>query len=282
MSTFKSFSFEFSAPRTPLAKEKLKQAHSRLSALSPHYFSVTYGAGGTTREGTREAVLDLLKTGTAIAPHLSFGDDAIDQKKEAIVQALLAEYQAAGVTRLVVLRGDVPSGTGASSQLTHASDLVAFIRQVSGEHFHIDVAAYPEMHPESPSVDLELEHFQRKVDAGADSAITQYFYNADAYFRFVDACHQRGMTLPIVPGIMPLTNYQGITRFSARCGAEIPRWIEKHLLTYQHDPASLQAFGLEVVTAMCQRLLDGGAPGLHFYTLNQARPSMNIWKALGL
>ncbi len=169
-----------------------------------------------------------------------------------------------------------------TSQLTHASDLVEFIRKLSGDYFHIDVAAYPEMHPESSSVDTELSYFKRKIDAGADSAITQYFYNADAYFRFIDACHKKGIDVPIVPGIMPLTNYEGIVRFSALCGAEIPRWIEKHLITYQHDPDTLKAFGLEVVTAMCQRLLDGGAPGLHFYTLNQALPSLRIWENLGL
>ncbi len=271
------FSFEFSAPKTQEATEKVKKSHARLAALSPHFFSVTYGAGGSTKEGTRQIVLDLAAAGSNLAPHLSFGGDTPEA-----IEALLNEYRDAGITRLVALRGDRPSGIGGNLQMTHADELVAFIRERTGNHFHIDVAAYPEMHPESPSVDSEIAYFKRKINAGANSAITQYFYNADAYFRFRDACTAAGIEAPIVPGIMPLTNYEGIVRFSEICGAEIPRWIEKHLQTYRAKPSELKKFGTEVVTHLCQRLLDGGAPGLHFYTLNRAAPSLRIWNNLGL
>ena len=271
------FSFEFSAPKTEEAVTKLKQVHARLAGLSPHFFSVTYGAGGSTKDGTKQTVLDLASTGSVVAPHLSFGGD-----KPEIIEALLLEYQAAGITRLVALRGDRPSGVGSSMKMSHANELVEFIRQLTGEHFHIDIAAYPEIHPESATVDTEIKFFKQKVDAGANSAITQYFYNADAYFRFRDLCDKAGIRIPIVPGIMPITNYKGIKRFSDLCGAEIPRWIEKQLQACDAEPDTLKAFGVEVVTDLCQRLLQGGAPGLHFYTMNQSLPTMKVWKNLGL
>lgn len=271
------FSFEFSAPKTIEAVEKVKKVHARLSELSPHFFSVTYGAGGSTKDGTKQTVLDLTATGSVVAPHLSFGGDEPD-----VISALLHQYKAAGITRVVALRGDVPSGIGTTTRMVHADELVGFIREETGDHFHIDVAAYPEMHPESESVASELKYFKQKIDAGANSAITQYFFNADAYFRFVGECHKMGVDVPIVPGIMPITNYKGIVRFSSICGAEIPRWIEKHLISYQDDPGSLKAFGDEVVSDLCRRLLDGGAPGLHFYTLNQSLPTLRIWNNLGL
>ena len=231
------FSFEFSAPRSDEATEKLLRVHDRLLPLSPQFFSVTYGAGGSTKDGTRQAVLELARRGTDVAPHLSFGGDPPEK-----IAALLDSYQEAGVTRVVALRGDIPSGIG-RSQMSYASELVKFIRDRSGDHFHIEVAAYPEVHPESKSVESDLHFFEEKVKAGADSAITQYFYNADAYFRFVDQCQQRSIDIPIVPGIMPITNYRGLVRFSANCGAEIPRWIEKHLQDFEDDPASLKRFG---------------------------------------
>jgi methylenetetrahydrofolate reductase (NADPH) len=277
MTDTRLFSFEFSAPKTEEAVTKVKQVHARLAGLSPHFFSVTYGAGGSTKDGTKQTVLDLASTGSVVAPHLSFGGD-----KPEIIEALLREYQAAGITRLVALRGDRPSGVGGSMKMSHANELVGFIRQLTGEHFHIDVAAYPEIHPESDTVDTEIKFFKQKVDAGANSAITQYFYNADAYFRFRDLCDKAGIRIPIVPGIMPITNYKGIKRFSDLCGAEIPRWIEKQLQACKADPDTLKAFGVEVVTDLCQRLLQGGAPGLHFYTMNQSLPTMKVWKNLGL
>ena len=277
MSHPRLFSFEFSAPKTEEAARKLKQVHGKLKACSPHFFSVTYGAGGSTKDGTRQTVLDLTHSGSVVAPHLSFGGDQPET-----IEALLKEYQAAGVTRLVALRGDRPSGIGGTMHRTHANDLVSFVRKHTGDHFHIDVAAYPEIHPESDSIESEIRYFKMKVDAGADSAITQYFYNADAYFRFLDLCGQAGITIPIVPGIMPVSNYRGLVRFSDLCGAEIPRWLEKHLQAYEQDPETLKAFGADVVTRLCERLLAGGAPGLHFYTLNQSVPALRVWNNLGL
>lgn len=271
------YSFEFSAPKTEEAAQKVRSVHARLSELAPHFFSVTYGAGGSTKDGTKQTVIDLAKTGSTIAPHISFGGD-----EPAAIAALLNEYRDAGITRLVALRGDRPSGIGSTMKMTHADELVQFIRAETGHHFHIDVAAYPEIHPESASVESEIHFFKQKIEAGANSAITQYFYNPDAYFRFRDRCTTAGIAVPIVPGIMPITNYKGLVRFSDICGAEIPRWIEKQLVSYQDDPEALKNFGDEVVTALCQRLLDGGAPGLHFYTLNQSLPSLRIWNNLGL
>jgi methylenetetrahydrofolate reductase (NADPH) len=259
------FSFEFAAPKTDEALARLAKTHERLQALNPHFFSVTYGAGGSTRDGTRQAVLDISAAGSRVAPHLSFGGDPADK-----IATLLQDYRAAGIDRVVALRGDIPSGMG-SVKLTYANDLVTFIREQTGDHFHIEVAAYPEVHPDSRSVEGDLKYFKAKVDAGADSAITQYFYNAEAYFRFIDACDKLGITIPIVPGIMPITNYQTLVRFSDTCGADIPRWIRKHLEAYQ-----------EVVTRLCQQLLEAGAPGLHFYTLNQSGPTLKLWHNLNL
>jgi methylenetetrahydrofolate reductase (NADPH) len=276
-STFrKTFSFEFSAPRTTDASSKLMQVHERLRVLNPTFFSVTYGAGGSTKEGTRQAVLGIGAKGSLVAPHLSFGGDPADK-----IERLLTDYKAAGIRRVVALRGDAPSGVN-TNYLTYASQLVAFIREKTGDHFHIEVAAYPEIHPDSRSVESDLHYFKAKVDAGANGALTQYFYNADAYFRYIDACEKAAIDIPIVPGIMPITHYEGLIRFSERCGAEIPRWIRKHLESYKDDPDSQKEFGAEVVTRLCERLLQGGAPGLHFYTLNQSLPTLRIWRNLGL
>lgn len=269
-------SFEFSAPRTDEATEKLLSVHTRLARENPAFFSVTYGAGGSTKDGTKQAVLEINARGSAVAPHLSFGGDP-PQK----IETLLQDYKAAGIKRVVALRGDIPSGTGAKS-MTYANELVAFIREKTGDHFHIEVAAYPEIHPDSTSVESDLRYFKAKVDAGANGALTQYFYNADAYFRYLDNCEKLGINIPIVPGIMPITNYASLVRFSDKCGAEIPRWIRKHLESLEDDPEGQKAFGTEVVTDLCQRLLAGGAPGLHFYTLNQSVPSLKIWHNLGL
>ena len=273
--TARNFSFEFSAPRSADATEKLFKTHDRLKRFDPEFFSVTYGAGGSTRDGTREAVLKLNSLGSNVAPHLSFGGESPEK-----IEHLLLDYQRAGINRVVALRGDIPSGN--MNTMTYANELVTFIRAKTGNHFHIEVAAYPEVHPESTSVESDLHFFRKKVDAGADSAITQYFYNADAYFRYLDACSKTGITIPIVPGVMPITNYHGIVRFSKICGAEIPRWILQYLESYQNDPDRLRKFGLEVVSDMCARLLAGGAPGLHFYTLNQSLPTIRIWQNLGL
>ncbi len=273
--TARNFSFEFSAPKSADASEKLFKTHDRLKRFDPEFFSVTYGAGGSTRDGTRDAVLKLNSLGSNVAPHLSFGGESPEK-----IEQLLLDYQCTGINRVVALRGDIPSGN--MNTMTYANELVTFIRAKTGNHFHIEVAAYPEVHPESTSVESDLHFFKKKVDAGADSAITQYFYNADAYFRYLDACDKTGITIPIVPGVMPITNYHGIVRFSKICGAEIPRWILQYLESYQNDPESLRKFGLEVVSDMCARLLTGGAPGLHFYTLNQSLPTIRIWQNLGL
>jgi len=277
-STFKKqFSCEFSAPKSEEAGDKLLSAHDRLAALGPAYFSVTYGAGGSTKDGTKQAVIDIRAKGSDVAPHLSFGGDSADK-----IEALLSEYKNANVTRVVALRGDMPSGMGGSVRLTYANELVDFIREKTGDHFHIEVAAYPEVHPDSRSVESDLNFFKAKVDAGANSAITQYFYNPAAYFNFIDACEKKGVSIPIIPGIMPISNFQTLVRFSDMCGADIPRWIRKNLEYYQDDKESLKSFGHEVVLQLCQDLLTGGAPGLHFYTLNQSKPTIRLWRDLGL
>ena len=277
-STFKKqFSCEFSAPKSEEASAKLLSAHDRLAALGPAYFSVTYGAGGSTKDGTKQAVIDIRAKGSDVAPHLSFGGDSADK-----IEALLSEYKNANVTRVVALRGDMPSGMGGSVRLTYANELVDFIREKTGDHFHIEVAAYPEVHPDSRSVESDLNFFKAKVDAGANSAITQYFYNPAAYFNFIDACEKKGVSIPIIPGIMPISNFQTLVRFSDMCGADIPRWIRKNLEYYQDDKESLKSFGHEVVLQLCQDLLTGGAPGLHFYTLNQSKPTISLWRDLGL
>jgi methylenetetrahydrofolate reductase (NADPH) len=273
----KHFSCEFSAPKSEEAIKGLARVHARLVELKPYFFSVTYGAGGSTRDGTKQAVLDINSKGSSVAPHLSFGGDHKDK-----IEELLNDYKNAGVKRLVALRGDLPSGFGSSGKMTFANELVSFIREKTGDHFHIEVAAYPEVHPDSTGAASDLEYFKMKVDAGADSAITQYFYNAEAYFRYIDSCAKLGINLPIVPGIMPITNYKGLVRFSDICGADIPRWIRKQLEQYSDDPISLKAFGEEVVTRLCEQLLAGGAPGLHFYTLNQSLPTIRLWRNLGL
>ncbi|MGH8630571.1 MAG: methylenetetrahydrofolate reductase, partial [Burkholderiales bacterium] len=241
------------------------------------FFSVTFGAGGSTREGTLETVLEIRASGQAAAPHLS----CIASSK-ADVAAILARYKEHDIRHIVALRGDLPSGLAASGEFRYANELVAFIRKTTGDWFWIDVACYPEYHPQTRNATDEVKNFKRKVDAGANAAITQYFYNADAYFRFVEESQAAGITVPIVPGIMPIGNFSQLARFSDACGAEIPRWIRSKLEGFGDDNASIRAFGLDVVTALCERLLAGGAPGLHFYTLNQAGLTTTIWQRLGL
>lgn len=271
------FSFEFFPPKTDQGKEKLQAVRDRLASVNPDFFSVTFGAGGSTRDRTVETVLDLHKQGISTAPHLS----CVGGTRESVAE-LLDLYKENGINRIVALRGDLPSGMGASGELRYANELVEFIREHSGDTFNIEVAAYPEFHPQARNAEEDLKNFARKVEAGANSAITQYFFNVDSYFYFVDRLEQMGVTIPVVPGIMPIVNFSSLVRFSDMCGAEIPRWIRKQLEAYGDDSASIRKFGEEVVTEMCQKLLDAGAPGLHFYTLNQAEPSINIWQSLGL
>ena len=272
-------SFEFFPPHEPDAQARLLATANALAALNPEYASVTFGAGGSTRQRTRDTVLDLLtNTSLKAAPHIScMAED------QAGILELLTTYQQSGVDRLVVLRGDRPSG-GGRGVFSYAIDLVRFIREHFGDAFHIEVACYPEHHPESDSPAADLKHFKEKVEAGAAGAITQYFFNADSYFRFVDEARALGVAIPIVPGIMPITNYTKLARFSATCGAEIPMWMAKRLSAWEAsgDTASLQAFGHEVVMDLCQRLIEGGAPSLHFYTLNQAKPTLSLCESLGL
>jgi len=268
-------SFEFFPPNTPEGVAKLRQSRKVLSELQPEFFSVTYGAGGSTQEKTVGIIGEIAEEGLQVAPHLS----CIGATRTSIAE-LLDHYREKGVRRLVALRGDLPSGMVDRGEFRYASDLVAFIRKHSGDWFKIEVAAYPEMHPQATSPGQDLDNFIRKVDAGADSAITQYFYNASAYFDFVERARARNVTIPIVPGIMPITNFTQLARFSDNCGAEIPRWIRLRLAAFHDDVDSLRAFGHEVVTALCQTLVDKQVPGIHFYTLNQAGPSAAIWKAL--
>lgn len=273
------FSFEFFPAKTEAGHEKLLATARQLAGYKPDFFSCTYGAGGSTRDRTLVTVLQLDgEVNVPTAPHLSCVGDT-----KAELHALLAHYKDAGIRRIVALRGDLPSGMGmASGELRYANELVEFIRAETGDHFHIEVAAYPEVHPQARNSEHDLANFVRKVKAGADSAITQYFFNADSYFHFVERAQKLGVDIPIVPGIMPITNYSKLARFSDACGAEIPRWIRKQLEAYGDDIASIQSFGEQVITEMCERLLDGGAPGLHFYTLNQADPSLALWKNLKL
>ena len=275
----KIFSVELFPPRTEPGFEKLRRAVEELQSASPAFFSVTYGAGGSTREKTFQTVDWLKDQAIETAPHIS----CIGSNREEI-SAMLERYRQQGINRLVALRGDLPSGSGLGEidDLRYANELVDFIRETTGDHFHIEVAAYPEYHPQAPSPAADLLNFKRKVDAGADSAITQYFYNADAYCHFVDNCEKAGISIPIVPGIMPITNYTQLARFSDATGAEIPRWIRKKLEAFGEDLDSLRAFGEEVVTYLCEKLLDAGAPGLHFYTMNQSGPTLKLWKNLGL
>jgi methylenetetrahydrofolate reductase (NADPH) len=274
-----SFSFELFPPKTREGMEKLKTAVRELNAVEPEYFSVTYGAGGSTREGTFETVAWLLGQGIETAPHL-----ACVGSERAEVADILRGYRGQGARRIVALRGDLPSGMGmgASGDFRYANELVEFIRGEHGGYFHIEVAAYPEFHPQSLNPAQDLENFRRKVAAGANAAITQYFYNADAYFGFVDACRAQGVEIPIVPGIMPITNFVQLARFSDACGAEIPRWARRRLEGYGDDLESIRALGHEVVVRLCRHLLAGGAPGLHFYTMNQSAPTLRLWADLGL
>src|SRR5512139_1891431 len=270
-------SFEFFPPKTPEGAEKLRGVRQQLYALKPEFCSVTYGAGGSTQEGTFATVREILAEGMDAASHIS----CIGATK-ATMRENLATLKAMGVKRLVTLRGDLPSGYGLGGEFQYASDLVAFIRAETGDHFHIEVAAYPEVHPQAKSPAADLQAFAAKVKAGADSAITQYFYNADAYFRFVEEADALGVSVPIVPGIMPITSSTQLMRFSDACGAEIPRWIRLRLQAYGDDSASIKAFGLDVVTALCEQLRAGGAPALHFYSMNQSAATLEICQRLGL
>lgn len=264
-------SFEFFPPKTDAGREKLRTVRAELNELKPEFFSVTYGAGGSTRDNTKGVVKEMRAEDLSIAPHLSFGGD-----DEETMLTLLNEYKALGVNRIVTLRGDRPSGIGGSMQLIYANQLVAFIRKHTGEYFHLEVAAYPEIHPEAPSYVQDIRYLKGKFDAGANSAITQYFFNADAYFYFLDECAKEGIDKPVYPGIMPITNYVNLARFSDGCGAEIPRWIRKKLEAYGDNPEAIVAFGEEFISRFCERLLTGGAPGLHFYTMNTLEPTATI------
>ena len=268
-------SFEFFPPNTPVGSDKLKTVVSELASVQPEFFSVTYGAGGSTRDKTLATVKDIAAMGHEAAPHLS----CVGSTQESI-REILATYRAQGIRRLVALRGDLPSGTAVAGEFRYAADLIDFIRREQGGDWHIEVAAYPEYHPQQRYASKDLEHFAAKVKAGADSAITQFFFNPDAYFHFVDEAHRLGVTVPIVPGIMPIHNYAKIAQFAARDGIEIPRWVALKMEGYLDDAASVRAFGIEVVARLCRRLIDGGAPGIHFYTLNQSALSLEVCKQL--
>jgi len=273
----KQFSFEFFPPKSEEGASKLRIVRDELAKLGPKYVSVTFGAGGSTQEGTVDTVREMLAAGLDTAPHLS----CIGSSREAI-RHLLQQYMQMGVKRIVALRGDMPSGMRETGEFQYANELVEFIRSETGEHFHIEVAAYPEFHPQAENAALDLDNFANKVAAGANAAITQYFYNLDAYLRFVEECEKRNVDMPIVPGIMPITNIKQLARFSSMCGAEIPRWLRLRLEAYGEDMRSLRAFGLDVTTELCRRLLEAGAPGLHFYSMNQTEPTRIIWTDLGL
>ena len=271
-----AISMEFFPPKTTEGADKLRAARVQLAELGPEYFSVTFGAAGSTQAGTRDTVLEIQREGHKAAPHLSCIGRSRSELRE-----IISEYQSHGIRHIVALRGDLPSGFGGiSGEFSHASELIEFIRTETGDWFHIEAAAYPEMHPQARSPQDDLQNFIRKIKAGANSAITQYFYNSDAYFRFIDEVKKAGADVPVVAGIMPITNYTQLMRFSDMCGAEIPRWIRLKLASFGDDSASIRAFGLDVVTQMCDRLIAGGAPGLHFYTLNQAAPTIAIWQRI--
>jgi methylenetetrahydrofolate reductase (NADPH) len=271
-------SCEFFPPKTEAGTSKLlTEVTPALNALGPEFFSVTYGAGGSTRDTTLGVVSAIRTAGIDVAPHLSFGGD-----DENAVASLLETYRSRGIKRLVALRGDIPSGTGGAAQLVYANQLVAFIREHTGEHFQIEVAAYPEIHPEAKSYDSDVGFLKAKLDAGANSAITQYFFNVESYFYFLDQCAAIGIDKPVYAGVMPIINFANLQRFSRNCGAEIPRWICQRMESYGDDQDSIVKFGIEVVTQLCQTLLDNGAPGIHFYTMNQIEPTREIYTNLGL
>jgi methylenetetrahydrofolate reductase (NADPH) len=273
--TSNNFSIEFFPPKTPEGADKLRVVRDKLALLGPTYFSVTFGAGGSTQQGTLDTVLDIQSAGHEAAPHLSCVGGSRAQ-----IGAILQQFKSHGIRRLVALRGDLPSGYGGGGELRYANELVEFVRAETGDWFHIEVAAYPEVHPQARSPQDDLLAFERKVKAGANAAITQYFYNADAYFAFMDQVGKMGISVPVVPGIMPITNYTQLMRFSDMCGAEIPRWVRLKLASFGDDSASIKAFGLDVVSALCERLLAGGAPGLHFYSMNQSVATTALWQRL--
>lgn len=270
-------SFEFFPPKTAEGVAKLRETRKQLAQLKPKFFSVTFGAGGSTRDRTMETVLEIQNEGHEAAPHIS----CISSSRQEIAD-LLQAYKAKNIRRLVALRGDLPSGEASTGDFRYANELVAFIREQTGDWFEIEAAAYPEFHPESSSASVDLKHFKTKVDAGVDAAITQYFYNTDAYFRFVDQCQALDINIPIVPGVMPIYNYTQLARFSSVCGADIPRWLRLRLQDFGDDLPSLRSFGMDVVTDLSERLIAGGAPGLHFYTLNQAGIISTIMQRLSL
>lgn len=269
------FSFEFYPPKTEEGAASLKVVHEKLASLQPEFFSVTFGAGGSTRDKTFDTVIDIQAKGIPAAPHLS-----CVASTKANIREILQNYKQHGISKIVALRGDLPSGTLSAGEFRYANELVEFIRAETGDYFEIHVAAYPEVHPQAGSAMDDFKNFKRKVEAGANAAITQYFYNAEAYFYFVDLCEKHGITAPIIPGIMPITQYSQLFRFSEMCGADIPRWLRKRLEGFGDDRASIQAFGLDVVSRLCQDLLDGGAKGLHFYTMNQSAPTLAILENL--
>jgi len=273
----RAFSFEFFPPKTPEGVQRLSTTWRQLAQLKPRFFSVTYGAGGSTRDRTLATVLEIKQAGFDAAPHISCIGSTLAE-----IDETLDLYRSKGIRHIVALRGDLPSGAASAGELRHANELVQLIRERSGDHFHIEVACYPEFHPQARSAQEDVRNFKRKVDAGANSAITQYFFNADSYFRFVDDCEAIGIGIPIVPGIMPIGNFSQLARFSDTCGADIPRWLRLKLAGFGDDVASIRSFGLDVVTDLCDRLLSAGAPGLHFYTMNQAGPTSTIWQRLGL
>jgi methylenetetrahydrofolate reductase (NADPH) len=273
----RKFSFEFYPPKTPEGAAKLQETVRQLGQLKPDFFSCTFGAGGSTREGTLRTVLQIREAGYAGAPHLSCVASTRQDLRQVIEQ-----YKSHGIRHIVALRGDLPSGLAAAGELRYASELVGFIREISGDWFHIEVAAYPEYHPQARKAQQDLLAFKAKIDAGANAAITQYFYNPDAYFHFVEQAQALGIGVPIVPGIMPINNFSQLARFSDACGAEIPRWMRLKLEGYGDDAASIKAFGMDVVTDLCDKLLAGGAPGLHVYTMNMAGPASTLWQRLGL
>jgi len=278
MNTQKTFSFELFPPKTEKGFANMRKAVTALNEKHPAFFSCTYGAGGSTRDNTFATVDWLRAKDIDTAPHLTCIGNSIAETVD-----ILQRYKDQGVHRIVALRGDRPSGTGiGGGDLAYANELVSLIRERFADHFHIEVAAYPEMHPQAPDFETDVQNFKRKVEAGANSAITQYFYNVDAYTRFVEQCGRQGVDIPIVPGIMPITNYSNLKRFSDACGAEIPRWISKRLEGFADDVAGIRAFGADVVTQLCEQLLQAGAPGLHFYTMNQSAPTLEIWDNLGL